>query len=75
MAKRLLPFTFGIVTYFTFLLTTLYGIGFVGNVLVPKSIDTGNHSPFVVALLINLPLLHCLAFNIALWHAAFSSIG
>ncbi len=57
MAKRLLVFIFGIVTYLIFLLTVLYGIGFVGNRFVPKSIDTGDYSPLGVALLINLLLL------------------
>lgn len=57
MAKRLLAFIFGIVSYLIFLLTVMYGIGFVGNILVPKSIDTGDRSPLLIALLINLPLI------------------
>lgn len=57
MTKRLLAFIFGILVYLVFLLTVLYGIGFVGNVFVPKGIDDGIDSPPVIALTINLSLL------------------
>ncbi len=57
MVKRLLVFIFGVAVYLLFLFTILYGIGFVGNMLVPKDIDGGTPSPLVVALPINLSLI------------------
>jgi methanethiol S-methyltransferase len=48
---------YGIVVYVFFLATFLYAIGFVGNVFVPKSIDTGNSGSVVEALVVNILLL------------------
>lgn len=57
MLKRLLVFIFGVAVYLLFLLTVLYGIGFVGNIFVPKGIDDGTPSSLVIALPINLLLM------------------
>lgn len=54
---RLIAFLFGVVAYGVFFLTFLYLIGFVGNLVVPKSIDTGPVTDTTVALLINLGLI------------------
>jgi len=48
---------FGLVSYLVFFGTFLYAIGFVGNVLVPKSIDSGIEGTWSSALLVNLVLL------------------
>ena len=48
---------YGMLCYLVFFGTFLYAIGFVGNVGVPKSIDTGPAMPFWPALLIDLLLL------------------
>src|SRR5688572_1315143 len=57
MAKRLLVFIFGVIVYLLFLFTVLYGIGFVGNIAVPKSVDSGASSPLATSILINLLLI------------------
>jgi protein-S-isoprenylcysteine O-methyltransferase Ste14 len=54
---RSLAFLYGVVAYGIFFLTFLYLIGFVGNLLVPKSIETGPTTATAAALLINLALI------------------
>jgi len=54
---RLAVFTYGIVAYVLFLITFLYSIGFVGNIVVPKSIDSGVEGTLGSALIINIILL------------------
>jgi protein-S-isoprenylcysteine O-methyltransferase Ste14 len=48
---------YGVMVYLLVLATFLYAIGFVGNVVVPKSVDSGATAPLAEALAVNLLLL------------------
>ena len=54
---RLLTIGYGAVCYVVFLAAFLYAIGFVGNVVVPRSIDHGVTAPIAEAVVINVLLL------------------
>jgi len=55
--SRLVVFAYGVAAYGVFFVTYLYAAGFVGNLIVPKSLDSAPTAPFGTALLINLGLL------------------
>jgi methanethiol S-methyltransferase len=57
MISRTLAFIYGLISYVLFLVAFLYAIGFVGNLLVPKSIDSPPAGPPGQALLIDALLL------------------
>jgi len=48
---------YGLFCYVVFLASFLNAIGFIGNIVVPKTIDTGTGAPFPAALLIDAALL------------------
>ena len=57
MLGRITAFVYGLLCYLLFFGTFLYAVGFMGNVLVPKSIDSGRQEPLIVALIIDAGLL------------------
>ena len=59
--SRLLTLAYGVLSYAMFFLTFLYAIGFIGNVIVPKSLDSGATDPWTTALAIDLGLLSLFA--------------
>jgi protein-S-isoprenylcysteine O-methyltransferase Ste14 len=54
---KTLPLVYGAISYLTFLFTTLYAIGFFGNLIVQKTLDSGPSVSFPHALLVDLVLL------------------
>lgn len=60
---KTLVFVYGVVSYVIFLGAFLYAIAFVGNLYVPKTVDTGEIAVFGTALLINALLLGVFAIQ------------
>ncbi len=52
--KKIIVFIYGILANIIFLISFLYSIGFVGNLLVPKSIDSGPEIDLTSTLLIKM---------------------
>jgi len=57
MLKRIAAMSYGLACYLVFFATFLYAIGFIGNMVVPKSIDGPTQLSLLPALLIDVGLL------------------
>ena len=54
---RVISFIYGAVAHVGFLVVFLYLVGFLANICVPKSVDSGDVGPVGQALFINILLL------------------
>ena len=61
--KRVIATLYGLVAYVIFLVAFLYAIGFVGDFLVPKTINSGEVGGTTSSVLINLALLSLFALQ------------
>ena len=57
MLKRVVVFAYGVASYGVFFATFLYSVGFIGNLVVPKTMDSPTRMPFLYALGIDVLLL------------------
>ena len=60
---RIIAFLYGIVAYVVFFVTFLYAIGFVEDLVVPKTIDGATAGPTAAALIVNLMLMSIFAIQ------------
>jgi methanethiol S-methyltransferase len=63
MFSRLTTLSYGAFCYAVFFATFLYAIGFIGNVLVPKSMDSGRMGSLPEALAVDMALLALFAIQ------------
>ena len=55
--RKTLSFIYGVFCYVVFILSFLYAVGFLGNLIVSKSIDAGDESNLGLSLIIKIMLL------------------
>ena len=73
--SRILTLAYGALSYVIFFLTFLYAIGFIGNVVVPKSLDSAATDPWLTALAIDLAYCRSSRCSTASWPGRDSSVS
>lgn len=63
LPARIVAFLYGILSYLIFFAVFLYAIGFVEDLVVPKTIDSGVPAPAARALIVNLVLMSIFAMQ------------
>jgi methanethiol S-methyltransferase len=61
--SRFIAFLYGLAAYLAFFVTICYAVGFVSDLVVPKSIDTGTIVPMTEAVIVNLLLMSVFALQ------------
>jgi len=61
--NKVLSFLYGVVCYLVFFVVFLYLIGFIGDLFVPKSIDTGTETAAAQSVMVNIALLGLFAIQ------------
>lgn len=61
--NRIIALLYGIISYLIFLATIIYAIGFFGNFIVPKSIDSSEMDTVAHSLIINFTLIGIFAIQ------------
>ncbi len=69
--NKMTSFLFGVISYLVFFLAFVYAIGFLAEIIVPKSINSGTESALVSSLIINLLLLGAFAVQHSLMARPF----
>jgi protein-S-isoprenylcysteine O-methyltransferase Ste14 len=63
MMNRLFSLVYGVLIYVVFLATLAYAVCFIGDIAVPKTIDSGAESPLLLAIAIDTLLLGIFAIQ------------
>lgn len=69
--NKMMSFLFAVVSYLVFFVAFVYAIGFLAEIMVPKSINSGTGSGLVSSLIINLLLLGLFAVQHSLMARPF----